>query len=41
MALYCRKCGAKLEDGARFCRACGEEVPEQFTQQEQENYGHH
>ncbi len=39
MALYCRKCGAKLEDGARFCRACGEEVPEQFTQQEQENYG--
>ncbi len=39
MALYCRKCGAKLEDGARFCRACGEKVPEQFTQQEQENYG--
>lgn len=34
MALYCRKCGAKLDDDARFCRTCGEKVPEQFTQQE-------
>jgi hypothetical protein len=23
---YCRKCGAKLDDGARFCRVCGTPV---------------
>ncbi len=23
---YCRKCGAKLEEGARFCRVCGTPV---------------
>jgi uncharacterized membrane protein len=23
---YCRKCGAKLEENARFCHACGDQV---------------
>lgn len=24
--MYCRKCGAKMSDTARFCDSCGEEV---------------
>lgn len=31
--MYCQKCGATLENGARFCVACGSEVtaPQQTT----------
>lgn len=26
--MYCRKCGAKLEDGAIYCASCGEKIIE-------------
>ena len=26
---YCTNCGAKLEDGHKFCQVCGEKVLEQ------------
>ncbi len=28
---YCTNCGAKLEDGHKFCQVCGEKVVEQGT----------
>lgn len=30
---FCGKCGKKMEDGIKFCPACGEAQQEQFTQQ--------
>jgi hypothetical protein len=27
--LFCRKCGANLEEDSRFCRKCGTEIKEE------------
>lgn len=34
---YCIKCGAKVEDGIRYCPQCGEEIPVQ--EQQRYTYG--
>lgn len=35
--MYCRNCGNKLNDGARFCTKCGTKVEWQGTEPEQQN----
>ena len=36
MAYYCEKCGEKLQEGARFCTACGAPIRREFWDNSQE-----
>jgi uncharacterized membrane protein YvbJ len=31
--MYCVKCGKEIEEGSKFCRHCGAEIPEKGTVQ--------
>ena len=37
--MYCRKCGAKMSDTARFCDSCGEEVKKVRQRSDTQKYG--
>lgn len=36
--IYCRKCGAKLNDSAKFCDSCGEEVKQVKQRSDAQKY---
>ena len=34
--MYCKKCGAKNKDGARFCAKCGQELTQKSQVQKRD-----
>jgi hypothetical protein len=38
---YCQKCGAELDEDAKFCRVCGAPVEAKYTKQETFNHKRH